>query len=616
MKGRIVWLVVSGVVALSLVMASCAKGPATPTGPAPTTAVPTAAAPTRPTPGAPTAPAAEKPKYGGKLTLGLATEPNQFDPVRGNPFGTQPFHIVNEELWRGDWAKGPAGGYGTNEASWTINNDLWRVKAGYLAESWKMDIGAETASITWSIRRGVRFALNPDSEASRLVNGREMTADDVIFSTKTVLSDTRTYLYQSERELREALAKGNLKVTSPGPWQVKWEIPRDLFYQLMYRVGDYHYVVPKEVWERPGNMNDWKTSVGTGPWMLTEVLPGTSQTFKKNPNYWMKDPVGPGKGNQLPYIDEVKWLIIPDRSTLMAAFRTAKIDHLPNVYWEDARNLIKEKLPVKWSTGYSAAPSNMVGIRTDKPPFNDIRVRQALMLAIDFEGIKKNYMGGEAQILTWPYPYFAEYGDALLTLDEAPESVKELYSYKPDKAKKLLAEAGYPQGFKTTLVLLSLPEHIDYYSIYKDMWSKIGIDVTLQALERGAHTTAVRARNYEGMLMHGGQPGPVGLYSMLSFRGPGENNASYVNDPKVEDAFIKMQSLVLTDIDAAHRLNKDLMKYVLEQVWRIPRVTAPEYFMWWPWLKGYSGEDSVGHANRIWAQYVWIDQDLKKSMGY
>jgi ABC-type transport system substrate-binding protein len=78
--------------------------------------------------------------------------------------------------------------------------------------------------------------------------------------------------------------------------------------------------------------------------MLTDFVPGSTATLIRNPNYWMKNPIGPGKGDQLPYIDEVKILIIKDRSTVLAAFRTGKLDALHgsdyNPTYEEAQEML------------------------------------------------------------------------------------------------------------------------------------------------------------------------------------------------------------------------------------------------------------------------------------
>lgn len=92
---------------------------------------------------------------------------------------------------------------------------------------------------------------------------------------------------------------------------------------------------------------------------------------------------------------------------------------------------------------------------------------------------------------------------------------------------------------------------------------------------------------------------------------------SYVNDPKVEEAYVAMQKVALTNVAEAHRMHKALMPYVLEQAWAIPRPQDVGYTLWWPWLRNYSGEQSMGFGNQNnFAIFIWLDQELKKKMGY
>ena len=149
-------------------------------------------------------------------------------------------------------------------------------------------------------------------------------------------------------------------------------------------------------------MKDWRNSVGTGPFILTDYVSGSAITFIRNPHYFGKDPLH--SQNQLPYLDGVKMLIIPDISTYLAALRTGKLDMLPAVSWEDAASLIKTNPDLKYNTRYQT-PTFPVG-RVDKQdlPFKDIKVRQALNMAIDKQAILKAYFGGHAALLGYPWP--------------------------------------------------------------------------------------------------------------------------------------------------------------------------------------------------------------------
>ena len=114
-------------------------------------------------------------------------------------------------------------------------------------------------------------------------------------------------------------------------------------------------------------------------------------------------------------------------------------------------------------------------MRTDQAPFNDVRVRRAMMLGIDYPALLRDYRGGKGQIVTYPFADTKDYHTLYLGLNDTdtPTSIKELFSYNPDKAKQLLKDAGFPSGFKTSILLTSSgTAAIDYYSVIKDMWAR------------------------------------------------------------------------------------------------------------------------------------------------
>jgi peptide/nickel transport system substrate-binding protein len=366
-------------------------------------------------------------------------------------------------------------------------------------------------------------------------------------------------------------------------------------------------------------MADWRNSVGTGAFILKDFVSGSSATFVKNTNYWETDPCGPGEGNQLPYLDGVKMLVITDLSTRLAALRTGKIDMLHRVSWEDAERLMEMNPELLSGDVYNDA-THAIGMRQDKEdlPFHDKRVRHALMMATDFETISDTWGGGKAQINTWPIHYTPEDAAAFMALDdpEMPEAVRELYVYNPDRAKELLADAGYPDGFQTTMVIQNVPERIDYASILIDQWSKVNIKVELETLEQGAFTSIRNNRDYEGMI-HMASMLNANIFIGSAFNGETRaGNMSHVDDEVVKAAIAEWNPYTILDPAKAMEIHRNLMPYVLEQAWEIPGVNPPSYNFWCPWVKNFHGENTLGRTTRAYTKYVWIDQDLKESMGY
>lgn len=541
------------------------------------------------------------PQYGGVINV-IAPEPMGFDEVYTVAANTLTMKLTHQELFMGDWARGPAG---TSEFDWTQRGiRKFDTYTGCLADSWEIP---ELGTIILHIRDGVRYALDPNNAASRLLNGRELTAEDVAYSLTTYTTNPRAALSYGDTRFGTytALDKETIKIT----------LPTTAFDDVGI-VGDFASIMPPELEQAYGLPLDWYENVGTGPFILTDFVPDSSSTFAKNPNYWEKDPVGPGQGNQLPYLDGFRFIVIPDVSSQLAAIRTGGVDILHDVGWDNAETL-KQTSPQLLYKKYYAGSIGAIAMRTDKPelPYGKKDVRRALMMATDFESIRDDYFGGDAQINSFPICDIKEYHNAYLPLAEAPASVQELYIYNPVKAKQLLSDAGYPDGFQATI--LCVFSDADYLSIIKDMWSKVDVELEIQTVESGVWYSIFWGRNYDELIY--AAPGPVAnVYICFWYAGHLlGGNMSFIDDPVCWEAKDRMMEVSIMDPAAADAINKELMKYVLDQAWEIPSPAPPGYHFWWPWVKNYHGEISMGYDNAYsYAKYVWIDQDLKKSMGY
>ncbi len=304
-----------------------------------------------------------KPQYGGTLNLYANNDPNSFDEGYSAPWWTWPCHLTEDEMLNGDWTQGYAGGYGTKDWTWTLDGIYnWSSKAGSLCESWDF---VEPNHMVLKVRQGVHFWVDSTNEASTLVNGRELTAEDIAYSYNRLCTTPESYIYYAHPYFTK-----NLTIKATDKYTVDFVVPDDVdsIYQLAQIGVDWNGVIAKEVIDKFGDMKDWKHNHGTGAFMLKDFVSGSTLSFAKNPNYWDKNPIGPGKGDQLPYVDNVKVIIITDSSTYLSAIRTGKLDASSGfaVGIDDTKTVtsIRKDIQVLEIPG-SSAPGH-IHMRTDK----------------------------------------------------------------------------------------------------------------------------------------------------------------------------------------------------------------------------------------------------------
>lgn len=543
--------------------------------------------------------------------MAQTTDVSIFDPAATGEFTSAGGNmgLVNEQLLTPDWTQGPAG---SAKVDFAMTDGNINTYGPGLATSWS---ATNPTTFVLNLRQGVHWALDPNSPASALVGGSEMTADDVVNCFNYLVHTKGSALQISEPQLAD-----NATIEKTGPWQVTINTPGFPMDGWLWLVqgGGFFFMLPTQVVQKYGSMKDWQNVVGTGPYMLTNLVPSSEVTFERNPNYWGTNPLGPGKGDQLPYIDTINELIIPDISTEEAALRTAKIDLLDAVPTTDAKSMMQTTPDLKYHS-YFDTYQYLVAMRTDKAnlPFSNLKVRQALMMATDFSGLSNLLYGGNALVYNFPAMQGA-FPTQFVPMNQLPQSVQTLYQYNPTQAKQLLTEAGYPNGFKTTMVVQDIPAYVDAGSAYKEMWAKVGVDVTLQPEETGVWTANVFSRNYDQMMLRNSLDGWSLNLMFTRFRGPNFEDGSYVDDPPgsnatIEAAYQQVQKDLFVNFAGADAAFRNLTPYVLGQAYYIPLPDPASYNFWWPWVENYYGSPAIDSA---FLQYHWINPSLKKQLGH
>jgi peptide/nickel transport system substrate-binding protein len=594
MKGKIIWLILSCLLVLSLVLASCGTK-TTPTTTQTTTPItmPTTAPVTVPTttktsiPTSTPTTAAEKPQYGGTFTYRTTADPTQWDPwYRATGFG-------------GAWYETLA------MANLTLNRNVWDFKVTYLpikyatgrvAESWELP---DTSTIIFHIRKGIHWQDIPP------VNGRELTAYDI------------EYTWHRQLGLGSGFTKGSTligsnyeliaSVTAIDKYTVVFKTKEPSREQIEYLFSTISHgdIVAREAVEKWGDLRDWRHIIGTGPFILVDYVSGSSWTCVKNPNYWGYDELYPE--NRLPYVDDLKVLIIPDNATSYAALRTGKIDMVEKIDWQQALSLKKTNPELNQVT----RPNDGFGVymHVDTKPFSDIKVRKAMQMAIDIPTIANTYYGGNAIATPMGLVGIKGYNTPF---DQWPKDVRDGYSYNPQGAKKLLADAGYPSGFKCTLTTAS-NQDLNLAQIFKDYLAAIGINMEIQVMDPvsfSAYTTADKHTMMTGSGCLVNFPPMNNIVQRYSKQWPFQG---HINDPVYDDIVLKAKAS-LTENEFT-RLVMEADAYATAQQWVVTLPYFYNYVVYQPWLNGFNGENNglEGVIGALSARF-WIDQDLKKSI--
>ena len=467
------------------------------------------------------------------------------------------------------------------------------------------------------MRQGIHWQNIPP------VNGREFTASDEVYHYDRCLGLGAGFTTVSPF-MGGASQYAPLKtVTATDKYTVvfKWSIANpEYINEIMEAVGGLMGTEAPEVIQQWGNMNDWHHAIGTGSFMITDFVDGSSATLVKNPNYWGYDERYPQ--NKLPYVDGLKYLIIPDQATALSALRTGKIDIMDLMPLQVAQSMQKTnpeilQIAVPMSTCLTIDPRN------DVKPFNDIRVRQAMQMAIDLPTIASTYYGGSAP----PYPssltsnYMTGYG---FPYSQWPQSLKDEYAYNPTTAKQLLAAAGYPNGFNTDAVADSSGD-LDLLQVVKAYFAAVGINMDIRTMDPTSWVSFVQIGHKADQLIvraNSGELGSTGapVAQFPKYQTGASTNWMMISDP-VYDAFIPA-SMAASTVDAYKQVLTDANKYITQHHFVISLLEPSVFALYQPWLKGYNAQskavNDAASPNLVsfYAARFWIDQNMKTSMGH
>jgi peptide/nickel transport system substrate-binding protein len=413
--------------------------------------------------------------------------------------------------------------YRTHIAVSYTHNRLFRYKAGPdvpigkmilepdLVERWEEP--SDTRYIL-HLRQGVHFHDKPP------VSGRELVAEDVRYSLERFL----TVKGNASRPLLEDISE--VKVLNKHTVQLDLKQPNVWILNYMADASVLP-IIAKEAVEQFGDLKQPESVIGTGPWMLAAYEPKVKSIFTKNPKYFRTG---------LPYIDEVQFIVLDDDSTASAAYMSGQLDFgwgfVNSIRLEELAEF-KKRHPEWHYEQFLSNVSSYIYMHTDQPPFNDQRVRQAISMAINRQEMIDTIGMGQSKMNT-VVP--AALRDWHVPVDQLGDGAR-YYQYNPAEAKRLLKDAGHPQGFKTSMLV-----HTGYSSLWADIIDlvanylrEVGINVQIQNKEYGAYIKSLVGRDYEGMMLALYTPHVIPDGFVHDRYVPDRPaNSSFVNDPEME----------------------------------------------------------------------------------
>lgn len=413
-------------------------------------------------------------------------------------------------------------------------------RENWLAEKWTLGSAPDGKPvIDVRLRKGVTFH-----------NGDPLTAEDIEFSFQRQ-SDPKSSFFSY---LVSAVER--IEVIDPLSFKIHFKRPDATFI-----VGGLQiWAMPKKYIQKVGDEEFARNPVGTGPWKFVSRTVKDELRLEAYEGYWNK--------KDRPTAKNLVIKVIPEDLTRVSAFKTGKVDWLDNVPPAQIEEI--KKMPgVKTATVVSG--NNLfINFPTYKPssPFHKQKVREAAAHAIDVDAIVKRVLFGQGE-------RYAQLGKGQTGYDPALKP----YAYDPKRARQLLKEAGYPNGFDTPCYNLTTPREPNIKEVGEAMFaylSSVGIRCQVRNLEYGAWISlGKRARTgppemdgvISWMWSQGlpGDPGTAWLGHMHSYQqGSGLGTYSYDADPEM-DTLLKQQRETM-DPDAREALLKKIAVLKHERV--------------------------------------------------
>lgn len=430
----------------------------------------------------------------------------------------------------------------------------------WLAESWEQS--EDGLTWTFKLREGVLFH-----------NGREMTAEDVKWSFERLI-DPATGAGNAARvgppETKiEVIDKYTVAITHPEPFGI---FPQSIGFDKSTGI------VAKESLNDEGIITQ---PIGTGPFKFAEIEGTTRVRLEKNEDYWQKG---------LPYLDAVEIQPIPDDTVRETALRSGDVDWVLAIAPQNY-----EALQADPNVVVSTAPQlsyDYIGVNVTRAPFDDVRVRHAIAMALDRKQIAEAGYFGLAETIEGPTgpgsPWYMDY---------AP------YNHDVEQAKALLAEAGYPDGFAMELLpTVQYGETVRAAQVIQQQLADIGIDASINAPEWTQWLELEGNFQYDAYICNWNGLIDADQYYYLQHKSDQVFNFTGYNNPEFDKLVTEARST--SDFNTRYGLYQQLNKILVDDAPYIYMYNKLEIRAYAPYVKGFVTRSD--QANNFWT--VWLDK--------
>ena len=538
-------------VAASPLLAACAQPATTPTQAPAATAAPKPAATTAPAPAATVAPqpaatqapaaaATKAPKTGGTLTV-------------ARPINMKDFNGVDMARGNMSWFKSIYG--------YLVRLDKDLNPQPEMAESWQFS--PDGLTMTLKLRQGVKFH-----------SGRDFTSEDVLFSWQYGKDPTT-----GSPQMRQLfnLIK-DVKTPDKFTAELKFDAPNPLVFDVLDTLCMFDKTAVDKISTR---------DAGSGPFMVTNYVPGQEFVAKRFPDYWQKGQ---------PYMDEVIFKVIPDPATLVINLETKAVDAIWSMALTDVPRL--KTLPGLVAEPGAGAQGMFQIMAKNKGPLAEKKVRQAINFAIDRERIVKQVMSGtiEHTCLLWPKVSWAYFAD-----------LEGTYKYDLEKSKQLLAEAGFADGFNTSILCSqkSNPPLLGIAQIVQADLAKLKINAKIEDVDATVFESRAPKGEFELIAHNYGRvnrdPGTT-MAGAVVFYNKDQNGPVGFDLPE----FVKARDTAVRLLDREQRkpYYRKIQEIMLDESFLMPIAGNQSYWVYHNYVKGvsYSRESSLFTVD------MWLDK--------